>query len=535
MEKPNLISRIALVLVLLLGFCLRFYKLGEIPAGLHVDEAALGYNAYSILKTGQDEFGKSFPVLFRSFSTYQSPVYTYLSVPIVAILGLSEFSTRLLSALLGFLSLPVLYILIKKYLSHSQASLVALVSTLFLAISPWHILYSRTAYETNIALFFLLSGVLLFYDALKRPPLLIISGISFVVSMYAYRAEILIAPILVFALTVKHRKQIFTHLISSSIAVLVSFILLIPLLSILKTPGFNARTDSLNIFGETTQVPWKSPAQEFSSLYSSYFSPRFMFSLGDSGPRKPYPDLATFYPWQFPLYLFGLYLLFKKKNRDDLMAVVLVLLFISPIPAALTRDPYSTLRSLPMVVPLVIIMAVGAIEIISKFKNKTYSYILFIVLVIVSTIRLYLSIFYQHDYFRLIYWDYGWREAINEIPNLDPNLPIVIDSTQRHPYILAIFFLKYDPALYQKQNQQVSVDSYYYNLAQYPDKNLGRISVRPFKWGKDTDETEQYIIATDVAISDPQIKLHPMSIIKEVSYPDGTIALRIIKVNPVKK
>ena len=109
---------ILLFLAFLVGAFFRFYKLGETPTGLYVDEASLGYNAYSIYKTGLDEYGKSFPVMFRSFSTFQSPVYSYLLVPLIHFLDLSIFSVRLLSALFGVLSIPLLYLLPKNSTRH---------------------------------------------------------------------------------------------------------------------------------------------------------------------------------------------------------------------------------------------------------------------------------------------------------------------------------------------------------------------------------------------------------------------------------
>jgi 4-amino-4-deoxy-L-arabinose transferase-like glycosyltransferase len=139
---------IALILIIILGTILRFYQLGEAPAGLYIDEAGQGYSAYSILQTGKDEFGKPWPIVFRSFTDFKTPVYTYLIAPIIPFLGLNSFTVRFPSAIFGVMTLPVLFLLIKK-LSKNQT--LALLATLLLAISPWHILFSRTDYECIIA------------------------------------------------------------------------------------------------------------------------------------------------------------------------------------------------------------------------------------------------------------------------------------------------------------------------------------------------------------------------------------------------
>ena len=55
-----------LFLIVILAFLLRFYQLSTNPPGLNLDEVAIGYNAYSILRTGRDEYGKFLPIVFRS-------------------------------------------------------------------------------------------------------------------------------------------------------------------------------------------------------------------------------------------------------------------------------------------------------------------------------------------------------------------------------------------------------------------------------------------------------------------------------------
>ena len=89
------------------ALALRFYKFGEIPVGFNRDEASIGYTAYSLLKTGKDEYGKSFPLSFKSFGDWKLPLYPYLVTPFIKIFGLSEFAVRLPSALFGVLTVIV--------------------------------------------------------------------------------------------------------------------------------------------------------------------------------------------------------------------------------------------------------------------------------------------------------------------------------------------------------------------------------------------------------------------------------------------
>src|SRR3989344_1238336 len=112
MGKPLLIcmkTKYFLFLILTFASILRLWNLGGNPPHLTPDEAAVGYNAYSILKTGRDEYGEFLPIIFKSFGDYKPGLYVYLTVPSVAILGLNEFAARLPSAFFGIISVFLIY------------------------------------------------------------------------------------------------------------------------------------------------------------------------------------------------------------------------------------------------------------------------------------------------------------------------------------------------------------------------------------------------------------------------------------------
>jgi 4-amino-4-deoxy-L-arabinose transferase-like glycosyltransferase len=533
-----------LLISILIGVFFRAYRLSVTPSGFYLDEAAMGYDAFSILKTGKDEYGKTLPLIFRSFGDFKTPIYTYLIVPLIALFDLSVLTTRLPSAIFGILTLPMLYFLVREISPQRYKRLLPVISVLFLAISPWHIIFSRTAYETNIALFFLLLASYLFIKALKKPWLFLFSAIAFALSFLSYHAERLIAPIILIALIICYKEVLFSNIKSKIVPIVISvflgLIIVIPTVLLMRTPGFLSRTTTLNIFSYSHQMPpgYNTPhnlfqtvintpqflsVKEFLSLYCSYFSPRYLFSIGDSGPRSSYPDFATFFVWQLPLYLLGLYYLIKDKKLGDLRYFVLVLLLSSPIPAALTRDPYTTIRSLPMVIPLVIVISLGLIKLL-EFTWPVFNklkYLLIGLLLIYSSTRLFFSVFYFNDYFRSASWDYGWQVVTNTFSKLDPNLPIVVDNSRGESYIHVLFFLKYDPAVYQKDNFEVPLSEYYTNMNRNLTKHIGRITVKSFQWGIDTDKIEQYVVADDTAISDQQIADHHMIKVSEIKYPDG--------------
>src|SRR5260221_6229585 len=142
---------IGLAFILLLAASLGCCKLGAVSTSPNADEVAIGYNAFLILKTGKDEYGRKFPLLFQSFDDYKMPVYIYLTVPSVALFGLRDFSVRLPSAVLGTLTVYATYVLVTSLFANSS---LALIAAFLLAISPWHLQFSRSAYEANVAVFF---------------------------------------------------------------------------------------------------------------------------------------------------------------------------------------------------------------------------------------------------------------------------------------------------------------------------------------------------------------------------------------------
>ncbi|MGB6882107.1 MAG: hypothetical protein WBD86_02310, partial [Microgenomates group bacterium] len=272
----------------------------------------------------------------------------------------------------------------------------------------------------------------------------------------------------------------------------------------------------------------------------SYFSPRNMFVLGDYGPRSSFPELSTFFIWQFPFYLYGLYLLFKNKNLKEVRFFTLSLLLIAPLPAAVTRDPYSSIRALQMVIPQLTVISLGIIYFLQSFKRLIQPYTkLFNVGVIVSSAliiiysvaRLYSSVIVLNEYFRASYWNYGWKQVIESLQELDPDLPVVVDSARSEPYGQILFFTKFDPDTYQRENHEVDLDNYYTNMTRIDTRKIGSITTRTINWKYDLRK-KQYLVGDALAISYQQIEEHSLNLIDEIFYPDGSVAFRIIKTNP---
>ena len=99
----NIKKYFIIVLILIFAFIIRLNNLSTTPVALFGDETDIGYQAYSILKTGKRLFRQFFPIYFQSFLNIM-PLQVYLTVPFT-IFGLNEYTVRLPSLIMGILNI----------------------------------------------------------------------------------------------------------------------------------------------------------------------------------------------------------------------------------------------------------------------------------------------------------------------------------------------------------------------------------------------------------------------------------------------
>ena len=184
---------------------LRVVGISSFPVGFTQDEAGLGYDAYSLLLTGKDQWGKSLPLVLRSFGDFKMPLYSYLAIPSVYLLGLNEFSVRLPNAILGSLAVLTTFLMVSKITKRKE---LGLLSALFLAVSPWHIGLSRGAFEANLTTFFIPLGVWAFVTAIEKPRFMVLAAISFGLNLFSYHSARLFTPVLILVLVGSYLKEL---------------------------------------------------------------------------------------------------------------------------------------------------------------------------------------------------------------------------------------------------------------------------------------------------------------------------------------
>lgn len=153
MSKP--VKYLLLGLILMIGSVVRLLWLDKIPFGLHQDEAFSAYNAYALMQQGIDSRGYAFPVYYVVWGSGMSVLYSYLTMPFIAVLGLHVLAIRLPQALLGCLTLFIVYLLVEEITNER----LALFTAFLVMISPIHIMLSRFGLDAYLAPAILVIGM----------------------------------------------------------------------------------------------------------------------------------------------------------------------------------------------------------------------------------------------------------------------------------------------------------------------------------------------------------------------------------------
>jgi len=497
-----------LVLILLLAVFLRFFRLGEVPPSLSWDETALGYNAYCIGLTGKDEYGKRLPIsYFASFGDYKPPVYIYLSVLPIKIFGLSEFAVRFSSAFFGVLTVLITYFLVEELFSNLISQypniLVSLISSFLLAISPWHIIVSRQAFEANVATFFIVLGIFLFLKSLRQKPcLLFLSAICFVLSLYSFNSSRLFAPFLLICWAGILRKELWKKRKFVLGAGVLGFLLLLPLIPHLLSPQGRLRFKEVNIFSdlgvivesnrriEVDQNAWWARIihnrrwgylRSFLVHYFDHFKTDFLFFEGDINPKFSTRDTGQLYLIEALFLVAGFYFLVENGSKVTWLALSWLLLGL--IPAATARETPHALRTLVTLPTWQIIIGLGITNIAAWFKKekirKTFYFLL-------STFYFLFVVYFLHDLFShwpFEYsgdWQYGYKEVANyALAHEEEYDEIWVSGIYGRPYIFFLFYQKRHPEFFWEKGK-VRIDEFGF----YHTEEIGKYKFGSFDLSK---------------------------------------------------
>ncbi len=538
-----------LFFIILIGSFLRFWQLGNVPISPDWDEVALGYNAYSILKTGRDEYGEFLPIILRSFDDYKPALYVYLSAPSIVIFGLNEFAVRIPSAVFGVLTILGVFFLVRTLFGRKN---IALLSAFILAVSPWHIQFSRIAFESNVGLAFNVFAALFFLLGLKRPWFLVLSALAGGVNLYTYQSEKVFTPLLFTALILIFRKDLF--LISKKYIIIAGILGLFVSLPIIYYTFTNrealSRAQDVSILANRTPILEENVQRlmrnrenhdyiglildnrrftYFKNIiagYLSHFDLNWLFVKGDIA-RHHAPNMGLLYIWELPFLMIGIYMLLFGNFPNKTKAFIFSWFLIAPIPASVTSDVPHAVRTLNFLPTFQVFIAIGIIttvSAISNIKNKISKiqikylifglYFSFFIFNFVYYINQY---FVQQNYFHAKYWQYGYRDLVSYLMSVRENYNKIIVSNRMpmdQSYIFFLFYSKYNPEKYLQEGGTRS------GVQDAQNKFLN-FEFRPFNYYEEK-ENNILLVGSNSEFSEIYKTIH------RIDYPDGEVAIRVI-------
>lgn len=430
------------ILILIVAALLRFWDLGKNPPSLNVDEVSNAYNAYSVLKTARDEYGNFLPLTFKSFGDYNLPLSVYTLVPSIWLFGLNEFSVRLPSAIMGTITVLLTYLLTLTLFNNKKT---AFLSSLLLAISPWHLQFSRYDHEANFMVFFTVLALTILLNGFKNFNLLIISFVSFGLALITYHGAKIWVPIILIVTIYWYRREILKY--RAKILWLIAIMILFSLPILLNFKNSLIRGQSVGVFGKPQAL------ESFVSGYLAHYNPNFLFVSGDSIGRHAVSGMGELYVFEAPLIILGLLYLVRRKNKNS--KFLLTWLLVAGIPPATATPTPHALRGLSFIPVWSIIAACGLNSFLMSKISQGVKKIGIVTILFLASYNLvtYLHLYYKHyPKERALDWGDGYKEMINFVDSQKENFSkIAISNYYGHPYIYVLFYTKYDPSIYQSQ------------------------------------------------------------------------------------
>lgn len=531
--------------IIVLASILRLTSLSTHPVGFTPDEASFGYDAYSILKTGQDQWGNFLPLSLKSFGDYKMPLYTYLTIPSVAIFGLNIFATRLPNAIFGIVAVFATYLFVSKLFKNEK---LALVSSLFLAISPWHIALSRGAFEANLTTSLLTLGLYFLVKAQENRRNYLYAFLFFGLNMFTYHtARILTFPIIVFAYFLlfpnvkkavnESRKYfaVFIGFIVAAVATLFSGSAGRLATSNIFSLSENAFIDRLafinvglpEIFAKIFHNKFLYVLEIFIKKYLEYFSPQFLFLEGArEATYGMIPGVGVLYFFEIITILFAIkYLIFNFGKKE---AFLCLWILASVFPAALSLGPGLAANRVAFMMPaLQILSAIGFIEFykyVTKFVNKKLVIYATTFVLLVSLIKFMELNWFVQPAKGADAMIAGTEQVFDYVDSIEGQYQtIIVDKKISEAHIYIAFYNKIDPKIVQDTSKNWNFEAIGRSwVDQLPEYNLGKYLIRDIDWQRDLRVANSLIIYKGPVL--PEIA----SPVKVFTYPDGTNAYYLI-------
>lgn len=438
-------ERIALGLVLLAAAALRLPLLDRIPNGLIPDEALSAYDAFSIARTGRDAHGELLPLFPQSSARLQS-LNTYLVVPLVALRGLDEWSARLPSALAGLASVAIVFCFVRD----GFGARAGLVAAFLVAVSPWHVLLSRTGYDWNLLPAMAALATWLLVRGLRRRGALWPAALAAGLALYTYAPIRILLPLLLLAVAVTHAPELREQWRRVLPALLLLLALAAPVVAITLRAEGRQRLASI-----TAAEDAAAPAGGFLSRALRSFSPGFLLARAGAPELHRLRSTGLLPGFEAALVLAGAAACLAGRARRELLPPLL--LALAPLAVAIHRDAPDPILGGVMLPWLQVLGGVGgdrALGLLARLPRAARLVALAAagVLVAASVGRTSADVFREFPVYAAEPWSHGARDALRRLEaHRAGHDDIVAATDEKLLYSLVLFYTRHDPALRQAE------------------------------------------------------------------------------------
>ncbi len=477
-------KKLPLFLILLLAVVLRFWQFAKVPVALNRDEASLAYNSFAILKTFKEEHGSFLPLQIESFGDWKLPGYVYSLLPFLAIFGLEDWVVKFPSALASLGIIFTSFYLVKKW---SKDELLAILTALILAITPWSIHFAKVAYEANLALFFWLLGFCFFEILLEqikkkqtatKYSLLVI--LCWSLTVFTYHAFQIFTPIMAIYLFVSNYYLFFDHFNKFKKSLFVNLVFLFFCAALFIFSGFKqantVKFSGLSIFENAhyneqmfqDRQRFSNPSSMWAKLYVNdlsvigqqlsinifkVFSADFLFIKGGTNSSHNVSRVANLYPLQALLIIIALiFFIQEKKPWQKLILFMTLAAIIAPI---ITFDANHSTRAFALLIPLSVISAYG----LRKIWDKRLIFIPVVFLLVYSVYHFFINYFLIAPKLDLDSSNWYMKELTSQVwQKKDQRQFVVFSEVGTTPYIYFLYYLKYNPTLLTKNLTYYNLD-----------------------------------------------------------------------------
>lgn len=541
---------ISLLIILVVAAAFRFWKITTLHC-MNWDEATFLFNAHSIATNLRDEYGVFLPFQFKSIGDYKFPLFIYMMAPLTKIIGTTVFTVRVIPATLGVVATLVIYKITELV---TKNRLTAVISAAMLAISPWHLQFTRDGADVGVSTFFTLLGTYLLLRAIIKNKSYLPAALVFAVSLYTYFGERVFIPLFVTATFWFFKNKIIKNKKHFKKGLVFFFIALIPAGIIMLSSGDQNKFLNTTLFGYTRSQEYVQTllTEDYRSKlllnlfhsdisdkvlavadhYLNHFSPSFLFTEGPPDGRQYILGMGMLYLFDLPLILMGLYKVLKGERSQK---IILLWLLVAPIPAAITRDVVHARRAINMLYPLIILSATGLTELI-LIKNKKLR---FTILSVFMGLLVYGVSFYILSYsiFTPLRtevgsagWQCGYKALIDYIESIKSGYDkVVIDTSYQGPYVYFLLYTNYPPEEYQKQAKLVRDNP----QALGEGGGYANYVFRPIYWPNDRGEKNTLFAGPPERIPDHDIA-PPNKLLKKLYFDDGEVSWVVVSTDLTK-